>query len=211
MYVGVGIGAGILVVWFLVSAYINNVEQAPYTVVEKRNGYEIRLYAPHLAIEVRSDGPFDTALNDGFRILAAYIFGNNTQNTSIAMTAPVRAEKNTGEKIAMTAPVIAAKSEDAYRVQFVVPSSYTRETLPTPRDERIRIIEQPEERVAALRFGWYFNNARVEQKTKELLNALARDGIQTIGEPRFAGYNDPWAFPLLIRNEILVPIAESKK
>jgi len=45
-------------------------------------------------------------LNNGFSIVAGYIFGGNTKKESISMTAPVVA---TSESISMTAPVIATK------------------------------------------------------------------------------------------------------
>ena len=211
MYWVGGIIVVVLFAWFAVSAYINNVEQAPYVLLAQKDGYEIRSYAPHLVIEVTTSGSFNDALNEGFRILASYIFGNNTAQTSVAMTAPVVAQKSEGEKVAMTAPVIAAKAGDTYRVQFIVPASYSRETLPLPNDPRIRVAEQPEERVAALRFGWYYNEARIERKTNELQALLDRDRIARAGEARFAGYNDPWAFPLLRKHEILVPLAETSE
>lgn len=53
---------------------VRNIEEPSYTVVEKRDGYEIRDYAPYIVAEVETSGSRDASLNQGFRLLADYIF-----------------------------------------------------------------------------------------------------------------------------------------
>lgn len=84
-------------------------EKPDYVVIEKKDGYEIREYAPYItaSVKVQDDG---RAMNSGFSLVADYIFGNNTKrggsvSESVAMTAPVVDGKNS-ENVAMTAPVI---------------------------------------------------------------------------------------------------------
>jgi hypothetical protein len=89
----------------------------------------------------------DRANKAAFSILAAYIFGENTSVTKIAMTAPVT-QSQPSEKIAMTAPVIQQQAGEniatsTWAVQFVMPSEYTLATLPKPKDSRIAIKEVP--------------------------------------------------------------------
>ena len=64
-------------------------EEPPYTVIQQHEGVEVRGYAPYLVAEVVVPGPADAAGNQGFRILAAYIFGKNRGERRIEMTAPV--------------------------------------------------------------------------------------------------------------------------
>jgi len=64
-------------------------EEPQYTVVQQHKGIEVRSYAPYLVAEVVVPGPADAAGNQGFRILAAYIFGKNKGERRIQMTAPV--------------------------------------------------------------------------------------------------------------------------
>ncbi len=208
MYVSIGVVVAVLAFWLAWSFFSNNVEQAPYEVLERKGSYEIRRYAPHLVIETTVQSDFDSAINEGFSILASFIFGNNTAQESIAMTAPVIQQKSRGEKIAMTAPVVVEEKEGLWTVQFVVPQKYTRDTLPKPNDPRITVRELPSERVAAYTFGGWFRGSRVEERKEHFLNILRKDGVGILGEARFAGYNAPWTFPLLIRNEILVPIQD---
>jgi effector-binding domain-containing protein len=149
-------------------------------------------------------GSYKEALNEGFRIVAGYIFGGNTKKQSIAMTAPVVEKKS--EPIAMTAPVIATIEGESHTIAFGMPKSYTLETLPVPNDSRIEIVTIPEKKMAAIRFSWFRTDARVQSKKQELLDVLKKDNISVIGEPQYAGYNAPWTPPWMSRNEVLVEI-----
>merc|ERR1711924_350016 len=71
-----------------------------------------------------------------------------TQAEKIAMTAPVVTRPSSGDskgqKIAMTAPVVTTKSDDqsdggGYWMQFIMPSKWTLETLPTPTDPNVKL------------------------------------------------------------------------
>lgn len=42
---------------------VRNVEEPSYTVVERRDGYEIRDYAPYIVAEVETSGPRNVSLN----------------------------------------------------------------------------------------------------------------------------------------------------
>ena len=64
-------------------------EQQPYEVLEQRDGFELRLYPPHLVAEVQIEGSFEDAGNRAFRSLFRYITGANRSRSSVAMTAPV--------------------------------------------------------------------------------------------------------------------------
>ena len=197
----------ILIIWSLVGYFTSNAEQAKYSVLKKADGYEIRNYPAHIAAQTVVGGTSvnGDAFNTGFRIIAGYIFGGNVKKESIAMTAPVVAQ-GPSEKIAMTVPVTASAKDNSQAVSFVMPSGYTLATLPTPNDSRIKLVEVPEQKVAALRFSWYRTDIRFEKMRQQLFADLARDNVKTIGTPIFAGYNPPWTPPWMNRNEIMVQI-----
>lgn len=197
---------GVIVLWSIWGYFSSNVEKMEYKVVEKKNDYEIRLYSPHIVAQTTVKGDYDKALNEGFRIVAGYIFGGNTKKESIAMTAPVIEKGSSSQKIAMTAPVIESANGDERTISFGMPKSYTLETLPTPTDPRVKIVSVPEKKMAALRFSWFRTNARVQSKKQELIDALKKDNITTTGEPEYAGYNAPWTPPWMSRNEVLIEI-----
>ncbi len=196
----------LLVLWSLWGYFSSRVEQAPYSVLSKADGYEVRVYAPHIEAQTTVTGTYREAINKGFSIIAGYIFGGNTKKESIAMTALVREQAQASQKIAMTAPVIASTRGEERIVAFVMPSTYTLDTLPTPSDSRVRLVEIPEKKIAALRFSWARSADRIQVMESRLLGALSRDHVEVIGAPSYAGYNAPWTPPWMTRNEILVEI-----
>jgi SOUL heme-binding protein len=199
--------AGVLL-WAIGSyLVVRTIEEPQYTVLEKRDGYEIREYAPYILAKTTVTGSYDEATSKGFRIIADYIFGNNVKKESIAMTTPVLESKDVSEKIAMTTPVLETASENNERtIAFVLPSKYTLETLPTPSNSAVTLTEVPTRKVAALTFTWYASANRMETKKTLLKSYLKRDAITVAGEAETARYNPPLSMPLILRNEILIPI-----
>jgi hypothetical protein len=209
MWILIGVIA-LLAAWSVWGYVSSHVEEATYRVVRQEEGYEVRAYEPHVEARTVVAGPYRTALNDGFRIIAGYIFGNNIAKQKIAMTAPVTAqahEEPKSEKVAMTAPVLAQGFGDvAHTIAFVMPKSYTLATLPSPKDHRVTLVEVPARKMAALRFRGYATPARTKHMERKLFDRLTRDSVVVTGAPMYAGYNAPWTPPWLTRNEILVPI-----
>lgn len=194
-------------IWVAYGYFSSRVKEPKFSVVEKKDGYEIREYAPYIEARVQVSGEYREAMTSGFRVLAGYIFGGNTKKQSIAMTAPVMEEMP--EKIAMTAPVSETVLADNSRiVSFAMPKEYTLATLPTPNDKRIEIAEVPAHKSAVLRYSGYNNSETVAQMKTKLLEYLKRDNVGVVGVPRGAGYNPPWTPPFMNRNEILVDITQ---
>ncbi len=197
--------AFLVLIWVAFGYFSSRVKEPTFSVVEKKGGYEIREYAPYIEAQIKVEGDYREALSSGFRILAGYIFGANTSKQSIAMTAPVTEQKS--QPIAMTAPVSETVLSDNSRVvSFVMPEEYTLETLPTPNDKRIELIEILSHKSAVLRYSGYNNAKKVDRMKARLLEYLRRDSVVVIGVPRFAGYNPPWTPPFMNRNEIIIDI-----
>ena len=79
------------------------VEEPPFTAVQRDGPFEVCDYPALTVAEVSVRGSQWSAANQGFRMLANYIFGGNTTRQSIPMTAPV-SQVRTEEKIPMSAP-----------------------------------------------------------------------------------------------------------
>ncbi|MEM2125202.1 MAG: heme-binding protein [Candidatus Methanosuratincola sp.] len=166
------------------------VDEPKYTVVKKSGEIEIRRYPP--IIVAKAEGAEDL-----FGLLFDYISGKNLQKKKVSMTAPV-----ISEKIAMTAPVIS----DSTSMSFVLPSSYTMETAPEPLDSRIRIVQVPARLLAVIRFSGRWSQSKFEEKSRELLGFLSKEGITTRGPLFTMLYNPPYTPWFLRRNEIAVEI-----
>lgn len=184
-------------------------EQVPYVVEQTlADSIEVRRYPDVIVAEtvIEADS-YAEAGNEGFRRLAGYIFGGNVARDKLAMTAPVAmAPSAPSEKIAMTAPVAVTAEGKGWRMAFFMPTGYTLQTLPQPRDARVVLREQHGRRVAALRFSGRGTAAQFADRTEELCAALAAAGLATRGEPWTARYNAPWVLPLLRRNEAMIEL-----
>jgi len=181
------------------------IEKPSYRVVDRREAFEVREYAPYVVAETVVGGSREEAGNAGFRILAAYIFGKNRGEKKIAMTAPVT--QSEPAKIAMTAPVTQAGQEGRWIIQFMMPSTYTLETLPEPLDPAISFRVVPARRVAAHTYSGTWSASRYEEHLATLRAALAAAGLTAVGEPVWARYDPPFMPWFLRTNEILLELA----
>jgi hypothetical protein len=189
-------------------------EEPQFSIIEKSEPFELRSYAPQLIAEVKVEGDLDTASSQGFRLIAAFIFGQNQVSEKISMTAPVAIETAQSTKIAMTVPVGIEASKDSAKgvsqwvFSFVMPSEYTMATLPKPLNPLVSIRELPAQRRAAITFSGFYNEAKVLEKTKALEDWIKSKQWQPIGNPQFARYNPPWSIPFMRRNEILITVRD---
>jgi hypothetical protein len=186
------------------------IEEPAFETVKQSGDFEIRRYAPMIVAETWVEGSPGDASNDGFRVIAGYIFGNNISvkgagSEKVAMTAPVTTEA-APEKIAMTAPVTTEAEGARFRMHFVMPSQYTMATLPKPKDERVKLRELPGQTMAAVRFSGFSGDAKVKAKTDELLAWVKAEGLSPAGTPQLARYDPPWILPIFRRNEVMVPV-----
>jgi xanthosine utilization system XapX-like protein len=220
MYILIALGVG-LIIWYLYSwLSVRNIEEPKYSVVSVADGYEIREYNSYILAETVISGAKDRndAARKGFPIVAGYIFGDNTKKDKIAMTVPVNTEETTSEKIAMTVPVntekiamtVPVNTEEAekgsYKVSFVLPSEYTMDTLPTPNNSRVSLVQVPSRKVAVRRFTWTADETRLRKNEEILLSSLKRDGVVPVGAVNVARFNPPWTIPFMLRNEVQVNV-----
>jgi hypothetical protein len=201
-------GVGLLL---LLGAPALATEEPAFRLVEKDGAFELREYPALLAAETEVAGvDFDTASDYAFNRLFRYITGENRARTDIAMTAPViqQATPSRGEEIAMTAPMIQQRDarSDSYRVAFLVPAQYTRETVPEPTDPRVKIVATPARLVAAIRYSGRNPESDYAARESELRAAMAKRGLVAVGDPIAAQYDAPFIPGPFRRNEVLIPV-----
>ena len=181
------------------------IEEAKYEVVKKDNKFEIRDYAPHILAETVVEGDVKDAGNKAFKRLFRYISGDNRSRDKVAMTAPV-SQQPMREKIKMTAPVGQRRVQEKWAVSFMMPASYTLETLPEPEDPNITLRQVPARRMAAVRYSGFWSEKRYLKYKSELESWIHERGLNIVGEPIWARYNPPFTPWFLRRNEILIPV-----
>jgi len=182
------------------------IEQPKYAVAVKDGDFELRRYEPYIVAEVRVSGDQGQAVQQGFRKLAGYIFGGNAGKAKIAMTAPV-AQQPEGQKIAMTSPVThAPDGQGRWTVQFMMPSSYTLNTLPKPNDGDIGFREEPAREMAVLHFSGVARDQNYRARTEDLRRWVVAKGLTVKGAAVLAQYDPPWTPWFMRRNEVLIEV-----
>jgi hypothetical protein len=185
-------------------------EEPSYTSILQEAPFEIREYPALIAAEVTVSGERSEAVSAGFRLLAGYIFGGNTRKQSISMTSPVIQNEAPNEKIAMTAPVMQSADSSGWIIRFIMPASYTLETLPMPNDPKVRLMPLPPKRVAVVRFSGLVDDNDVEQQTTVLRAFVVKQKLTTVGTPSLARYDPPWTLWFLRRNEIMLEVTSAQ-
>ena len=195
--------------------WTNSVEQAAYELVLIDEDVEIRDYPSQIVAEVTRNGSRKEAVNRGFRPLASYIFAKERGGEPVAMTAPVTQERRA--QIAMTAPVTQERVAQAgkpgngsWTIRFVMPATYTLDTLPKPAGADVRLIKVPAERRVAIRFSGVADDDLIATKETRLRGWMKSRGLMPIGSPTYAYYNAPWTPGFMRRNEVLFDVAASE-
>ncbi len=167
----------------------NDIEQYKYTVIETFDGVELRKYDKALfSSVVLKDSAYDASANNGFRILAGYIFGGNDRNEKIAMTSPVVMEMG-----------------DQMKMSFMVPSDKLKDELPKPNDSRVFQEERAESVLAAITFAGCASDETIDNYKKELIEVLNSKGIKYQEPFMYMGYNPPYQL-VNRRNEVVVRV-----
>jgi hypothetical protein len=188
------ISLGVLLLAFIIVQLFalngqKNIETYPYVVDKKYDTFEIRSYEASLFTSVKlSTKEFKQASSQGFSILAGYIFGGNKKNEKIAMTSPVT-----------------MSLEDSMTVMFMVPKKFNKVTLPKPNESQIEFRQIPAKTVAAITFGGWADDTKIEKYKEKLKVALDAEGITYTNLFYYLGYNPP--FEVFNRkNEVIVEL-----
>ena len=162
------------------------IETYPYTVLKTYVGFEIRQYESRLFTSVKlTSNDYSKVSSKGFSILAGYIFGGNETNEKIAMTSPV-----------------AMSLDDSMTMMFMVPKD-SENKLPKPNNNQIQFKEEPAKKVAAITFGGWANQEKIDQYKTQLIEALKAQNIAFTDQFYFLGYNAPYETSNR-RNEVIV-------
>lgn len=188
----------------------SNTESPNYTVIKSVEGVELRKYDAYLVAEVTVKAKsLDDASSRGFRPLAGYIFGGNQSSDKIAMTAPVTTQSaasnnDGGTKIDMTAPVTTQNAGyGLYKVHFSMPKNWTMETLPTPNNADVKVLEIPEETRLAYRFKGRKTEAKMNAADRAILKFAMAENLEITSDAISAGYDSPMVPFFLRRWEVM--------
>jgi hypothetical protein len=181
--------AGILsLITLLICSMANGIEEPAYDVLAQFDDIEVRRYVA--TVQAVTAMPPTGGTGSGFRRLAGYIFGGNSNQ----------------EKIAMTAPVATTITADEPEMAFTMPAEWSLGALPAPEDEAVMLREVPAFVAAVVTFSGRATEKRSRAMLERLQEQLVQRQINTTGGPILNQYNPPWTLPFLRRNEIMIRI-----
>ena len=164
-----------------------NLESPAYTLIKKKNNIEIREYQRFRVAKIAQEKGREN-LKNGFRALAGYIFGGNSEEKSMAMTAPVMQENML----------------QGMNVSFFM--SAKEGVLPTPNNGRVTVQEEYWGKVASITFRGSGKEERFQKYEAQLRSWLQNTEKEPRDSAINAQYNSPMAFPFMRRNEVLIPL-----
>jgi hypothetical protein len=162
-------------------------ETAPYKVLVKEDNFELRQYDSYYTAAVD-----EKSLNgsSGFSQIFDYISGSNDES----------------KKISMTTPVFNEMGKDSVSTEFVMPGSFSEETLPEPENKKIRIKRNESRLAASVTFSGNVSDSKIRDYEKKLLEWVSKKDITPVGNFYLARYNPPFIPPFLRRNEVLIDV-----
>ena len=184
------ISSSILLVYFTLNLFIK-AEEHDYQVLKVMDDVEIRVYDEMIYASYSPKNENDRS--SSFRIIANYIFGDNTANEEIAMTSPV-----------------VMKPYDNNEMAFIMPEHYTLTSLPKPNNSQIKISKIPSTIKAAIRYSGYSDTKIENKKKEELIAILDANNIVHENDFEVLVYNSPYKV-FNRRNEVVVSVNYNNK
>lgn len=162
-------------------------ESPKYEVLLQQGDFEIRKYQ-----EFHTTSVDETNLKgySGFNLLFDYISGNNKKRQPMAMTVPVINELN----------------PKYMTMEFVVPSEFSKENIPTPNNPNLKIKTYPAHIAAVLSFGGSSRDQRIDLQINKLLEWIKKNDWKIKGSVRLSRFNSPFSLPMLRHNEVSVEL-----
>lgn len=165
-------------------SFCHNLDCPKYTLVDKKDGYEVRKYDSSKWVGTTiSSLNYTFAVSQGFERLFQYISGANSAKEKIPMAAPVATKIVPGQ-----GPACATN----FTVLFFTPFAFQTNT-PIPTDPRLALVDLPAITAYVTSFGGWEGDKELEEHASALANKLVEDNVAYVKDFYFtAGYDPPY-------------------
>lgn len=178
---------GVVVALFLVGCKATRAgySSAPYKVVRKAGGFEVRDYPALTIVET----PMASGGSDGgFTRLFRFITGQNAAR----------------QKIAMTTPVFMTGNDTNATMAFVMPAPMASGGVPEPTDAAVKVREIAAGRFAVFRYSGGRNRQKEAEAIARLKAWMEAENLPPQSGPMFGYFDPPWTVAFLRRNEVMI-------
>jgi DNA gyrase inhibitor GyrI len=173
------------------TAQAEKLERPDFALVSDEGDFQIRDYGALVLAQFTMRGTYNQAVSQGYINLEKYYTGANTPPEAIPFTVPVMARDDLAS---------------GWTTIFVLPKAYRVETAPRPIDRRIRVVEVPARRVAAILFTGKLNEGVMRERIAALEAWLAAKGIAHEKDFTLAAYGATWGPSRAQKNEVIVTL-----
>lgn len=180
--------ATLLLIW---GVFMTKTEHEKYDRLMQFDHIELRSYPAQIRAQVITTGSQADSIRAGFQILARFIFGENASQMRIAMTAPVRQQRD----------------KDGWLISFSMPRTFSLDQIPTPTNSSIQIVEDPPTHTLSITFSGRHSDKNIATHSKKLDAFLKSHAIKSTQPFITAFYNPPWTLPFLRRNEVIAKLS----
>jgi predicted transcriptional regulator YdeE len=97
-------------------------------------------------------------------------------------------------------------SGGAWKMAFMMPSKFTMDTLPKPKNANVTIKQMPAQQLAVVTFSGWVDEEKLTAQTARLNEWMAKSGLKSSGSVQLSRYNPPWTLPFWRRNEVWVKL-----
>jgi hypothetical protein len=78
----------------------------------------------------------------------------------------------------MTKPVT-IRGDGNYTVAFIMPSEFTLDTLPIPKNDAVQFTGVPPQTMAVVHYSGYFQGTKINKAKQRLKTWLEKEGLET--------------------------------
>jgi len=181
-------------------------EEVPYKVIQSQGSFEIRQYFDRIVIETLMHSSDKMTESNGFRTLAAYIFGTNEEHQKIAMTSPVEVRPNEHCSPGQPTPAESLLKGSGMIMRFTLPHDLQEKDVPKPRSHNVNVAKVGAQQFAAVRFSGMWTEEAFQEHSKILLAELQKTQYRAIGPVLSLRYDPPWTISCFRRNEVAVEV-----
>jgi len=157
-----------------------NLECAPYKVLNRTTDIEVRHYPPALFVSTNIDEGYYKSGKVAFSRLFNYISGGNARGQRIPMTAPVTTKMN-------------LDTSGPYSISFYVPHKVAAQGPPAPGENTVYLEHRPGFVATVLSFGGWAYQKRVLESVQAVVQMMKDCGIEIEDKYAYvAGFSSPW-------------------
>ena len=172
-------------------------ERISYELLEQNDQFEMRRYPSRVLAFTEVTSGFTQAMQEGFPLLAAYIFGENEREQKIAMTAPVLQMGQSTEQI---------EQPQLWKIGFVMPEEDLVDKFPSPHNSNVHVGIWNGATYAVMTWKGRVSEKHIQDYAQKLRHICEKRQLQCTDNFIYSAYHPPWLFPWIREHDVMIEV-----